>query len=80
MPDQTACERLAALKKARDDIAMGKQVSETRFGEDGVKFGRADLTELNRLIAEAAKECAIEEGRPPPGRFATSQGGRRRCR
>ncbi|KQI68701.1 hypothetical protein AN189_07295 [Loktanella sp. 3ANDIMAR09] len=78
MAEQTACERLAQLKKARDDIAMGKQVSETRFGEDGVKFGRGDLAELNRLIQEAERECAIEKGKRPPRRFAVATGGHRR--
>ncbi|SHE78892.1 hypothetical protein SAMN05444339_10266 [Loktanella atrilutea] len=76
MPTETECDRLARLKAARDEIAMGRSVSEVRFGEDMTKFGRADLPTLERMIREAAKACAIERGETPSRRFAARSGRR----
>ena len=78
MPDvpETACDRAARLRAARDAIVLGESVSEVRFGEDMTKFNGANLPALERLIREADRACAIERGETRPSRFA-ARGGRR---
>ena len=64
MPDETACQRLARLQLVRDDLITGKAVSEVAFGEDRVRYTRADLTRLDQEIAAAAALCREEQGLP----------------
>lgn len=62
---ETACERLRRLRQVREEIITGKAVSEVAFGEDRVRYTRADLTLLDREIAAAedAAACAAPGGR-----------------
>ena len=62
--DETACERLARLQQAREDLITGKAVSEVAFGEDRVRYTRADMERLDREIAAAAALCREEQGLP----------------
>lgn len=64
MPIETACERLARLQLVRDDLITGKAVSEVAFGEDRVRYTRADIGALEREIAAAAALCREEQGVP----------------
>ena len=76
MTTETACERAARLRGVREKVATG-QVIETRFGEDMVRFGAANLALLDREIRKAERECAIEQGQPAkPARHAFRSGGR----
>lgn len=76
MATETACERAARLRAAREKVATG-QVVETRFGEDLVRFGAANLALLEREIAKAERDCLIEQGQPvKPVRHAFRAGGR----
>ena len=68
------CTRAQQLKAIRDDIMLGKNVSETEFEAGNgtrrrVKFTAANLDFLNRQIAEADNACAISQGKRPR-RFA----------
>ena len=62
------CVEAADLRRVRRDLITGQAVSETRFGEDMVKFTRADLGRLDTLIAEADAQCAIQRGEKPKRR------------
>ena len=68
------CVRAAELRAIRDDIVLGKQVTETEFEAGNgtrrrVKFNSANLQTLNKMIAEAENACAIQQGQAPK-RFA----------
>lgn len=56
------CEEAEALRAARRDLVMGQAVSEVAFGEDRVRYGRADLAMLDRMIADAEAKCALVLG------------------
>lgn len=62
------CVELADLKRVRRGLITGQAVSETRFGEDMVKFTRADMNRLDQLIAEAETQCTIQSGGKPKRR------------
>ncbi|MGY6705915.1 hypothetical protein [Roseinatronobacter sp.] len=59
------CIEAAELRKIRRDLVTGEKATSTRFGEDEVRFTKADLGRLDGLIAEADKKCAMLEGRAP---------------
>jgi hypothetical protein len=59
------CIEAAELKKIRRDLITGEKASTVRFGEDEVRFTKADIGRLDSLIAEAEKQCAILDGRKP---------------
>lgn len=61
-------ERLRALRTA---IIAGDAVSMTRFGDEEVRFYKADLTRLEALIAQYETSCALSKGETPKrNRFA----------
>lgn len=68
-PDPCAeAERLRALRRL---IVTGEQPSTVRFGDEEVRYARADLAALDREIAALDKACAAWSGRPEPRtRFA----------
>jgi hypothetical protein len=60
------CGRATALRAARDRIVTGGQAEEVQFTAGNgtarrVRYGAANLREINALIAEAEALCA---GRP----------------
>ena len=57
------CAKHAELVEIREKFATGKLVKSARFGEDEVERFRADRQLLDRLIAEAARECAKAQGK-----------------
>ena len=71
MPIEPPCDRAERLRGIREALITGVAVTETRFGEDAVKFAKADMVALNREIAAAEAACAASMGeRPKPKRFA----------
>lgn len=62
--NELACDRLARLQLARDELITGKAVSEVAFGEDRVRYTRADMDRLDREIAAATVLCRQEQGLP----------------
>ena len=66
---ETACQRLARLEAERERIVLGEKETEIFRAEangvqDRARYGQADLTALNGLIAEARRACDREQGRP----------------
>lgn len=57
------CAVLSALRKAQLVVATGGSVSMTRFGEDEVRFGAANLPALRKLIADYSTQCARKTGK-----------------
>ena len=70
MAEKNWCQEAIELRQLRRDIATGQAVSETRFGEDLVKFAKADPAKLDQLIAEADRECDAASGKTTRRRFA----------
>lgn len=70
MAEKDWCQEAIDLRQLRRDIATGQAVSETRFGEDMVKFAKADPAALDRLIAEADRKCDEASGRKTRRRYA----------
>lgn len=68
MPDEDPCVRLERLRSVREALISGQAVSETAFGEDRVRFAKADLPALEREIAEADRACALRRGQVRPRR------------
>ena len=71
--NETACQRAARYRLAREQIILGEREVEIERVEangvrDRVKYGAADMDALNGLIADAEAACDIEEGRPPKRR------------
>ncbi|WP_037373560.1 gpW family head-tail joining protein [Sediminimonas qiaohouensis] len=65
------CQEAIDLRKIKRDLVTGREVSSTRFGEDEVRFTKADLGRLDAMIADADRQCAIQSGeRPKRTRFA----------
>lgn len=58
-------ERAEQLRAIRDDLITGKAVSEVGFGDDRVRYTRADMDRLDREIAEAEAASRQAFGDPP---------------
>ena len=70
------CDRALRLRGLREALITGQAVTETRFGEDMVKFAAADLPALEREIAAADAACAIARGEAPRPRRRFAMGAR----
>lgn len=57
------CTEHAELVAIRKALVSGKAVKTARFGEDEVERFRADLSRLDQLIAQAARDCAAASGK-----------------
>jgi len=77
MADETPCERAARLRAAREEIILGRSAvmvdHDSGIGEKRrVQYTAANLPALDRLIADADRECAAQQGRRT--RFAITGG------
>jgi hypothetical protein len=71
MPTEHPCQRAARLRSRREEIITGEGVTSTRFGDDMVTFGPANLAALEKEIAAAEAECDRLNGvQAPRRRFA----------
>lgn len=70
MAEKDWCQEAIDLRQLRRDLATGQAVSEARFGEDMVKYAKADPEALNRLIDEADRKCDGASGRKTRRRYA----------
>lgn len=68
------CERAAQLRSIRDDLITGKAVSEVGFGDDRVRYTRADLARLDQEIAAADAACRDAHGLAPAPRRRFAMG------
>ncbi|WP_421998194.1 hypothetical protein [Roseovarius confluentis] len=65
------CQEAIELRQIKRDLVTGSAASVTRFGEDEVRYTKADLGRLDAMIAQADRECAVQNGeRPKRRRFA----------
>lgn len=63
MPDVDWCARAAALREIEFARVSGEQVSETRFGQDMVRFVSSSAEELAAAIRYADDQCAKASGK-----------------
>jgi hypothetical protein len=68
MAETDPCTELARLKDLRTAIVSGQAEQSVRFGDEEVRYFKADLAALDRLIASTERDCAIASGRPAPRR------------
>lgn len=68
MAETDPCAELARLKDLRTAIVTGQAEQSVRFGDEEVRYFKADLAALDRLIAATERDCAVASGRPAPRR------------
>lgn len=68
------CERARALRERYEALRDGESVAEVRFGEDMVKYGKADLDRLLADLREAERLCAEASGCAPRRRRYAATG------
>ena len=68
MAETDPCAEAARLRELRTAIVTGQAESQIRFGDEEVRFYKADLSALDRLIASTERECALSLGQPVPRR------------
>lgn len=65
MAETDPCAELTRLKDLRTAIVTGQAEQSIRFGEEEVRYYKADLTALDRLIASTERDCALASGQTP---------------
>ncbi len=68
MAETDPCAEAARLRELRTAIVTGQAESQIRFGDEEVRFYKADLPALDRLIASTERDCALARGEPVPRR------------
>lgn len=66
--DEDPCARAERLRLLREELITGQAVTETQFGEDAVRFSKADLPSLDREIRAAEAACTLAQGGTPKRR------------
>ncbi|MFT0890994.1 hypothetical protein [Pseudochelatococcus sp. G4_1912] len=67
------CEKASKLRERYEALRDGEGLSEARFGEDNVKYTKADMGLLLADLREAERLCAEQQGvRPRRRRFAAT--------
>ena len=56
------CEEAVRLRNLYTLIVTGEQPEGVRFSDEEIRYGKADLTRLERMIADADRACAIANG------------------
>ena len=64
-PPIDPCAEAARLRELRKQIVTGQSESMIRFDVEEVRYHKADLGALDRLIAEYDRACAIQTGTVP---------------
>jgi hypothetical protein len=75
-----ACAMAAALKKVRLRLAAGDVEEMARFGEDEVRFSRANGADLDKEIDRYERACAAAAPSAARRRFAKTMRFRGGCR
>ncbi len=57
------CAVWPVMQAALDRLLVGEGFVRAKFGEDDVEFGRANIAELRRRIADLKTECAAKSGK-----------------
>ena len=64
------CSEAEKLEAIYEVVRNGEQVTESRFGEDFIKYRNADLNRIDRDLDHARAQCEIQQGRRKRKRFA----------
>ena len=59
------CAEATRLREIRTLIVTGRSESQIRFDVEEVRYHKADLSALDRLISEYDRACAIRNGETP---------------
>lgn len=68
------CAKAAALRERYEALRDGDGIAEARFGEDTVKYSKADLGLLLADLREAERLCALASGEKPRRRRYAATG------
>jgi len=65
------CAEARRLTELLTAIATGTSVASARFGDEEIRYHKADTTRLERLIEYHSQQCALSNGETPKrSRFA----------
>jgi len=59
------CDEARRLRDILTAIATGDSVASARFGDEEIRYHKADTARLERLIEHFERECAISRGETP---------------
>ncbi|WP_404291528.1 hypothetical protein ACD578_05345 [Microvirga sp. RSM25] len=69
------CAEAARLRELLTAIASGESVASARFGDEEIRYHKADPERLERMIAFHERECSLVQGQTPKRtRFAKRMG------
>lgn len=68
MAEIDPCAELVRLRDLKTAIVTGRAEQSIRFGDEEVRYFKADLAALDRLIAATERDCAAASGQPAPRR------------
>ncbi|MCJ2875614.1 hypothetical protein JUM41_15315 [Rhizobium pusense] len=67
------CARAAKLRRVEEAMLSGDMITEGRFGEDMARYATASLSDVQRALNEAIRNCQIARGeKPARTRYAIS--------
>ncbi len=64
------CAEVERLEAIYETVRNGEQVTESRFGEDFIKYRNADLNRIEKDLDHAKAMCEIQQGKRKRKRFA----------
>ncbi|SFK99398.1 hypothetical protein SAMN04488518_113117 [Pseudovibrio ascidiaceicola] len=64
------CAEVEKLQTIYETVRDGEQVTESRFGEDFIKYRNADLNRIEKDRDYARAQCEIQKGKLKRRRFA----------
>ncbi|MBB4042023.1 hypothetical protein GGR34_003708 [Microvirga flocculans] len=59
------CVEARRLREILTAIATGDSVASARFGDEEIRYHKADTARLERLIEHYDRECAVSTGATP---------------
>lgn len=67
------CDRAVKLRKVEEALLSGEMLTEARFGQDMMRYANASLSDVQRALNEAIRNCQIARGeKPKRQRYAIS--------
>lgn len=62
------CDRAAKLRKVEEALLSGEMLTEARFGQDMMRYANVSLSDVQRALNEAVRNCQIARGEKPKAR------------
>ncbi|MQB19648.1 hypothetical protein DXT90_03260 [Agrobacterium tumefaciens] len=62
------CDRAIKLRKVEEALLSGEMLTEARFGQDMMRYANVSLSDVQRALNEAIRNCQIERGKKPKAR------------